>query len=83
MKNLLIICFCVFGFTNATFASKPLFKTGRISLAGESFSIGMSIDKTLLQHTVRDFSSTLILNGIQDLFIKDSEAKNEFSAGLL
>ena len=48
-------------------AGDPIFKTGRISLGGESFSIGMSLDKTLVQHAVRDFSSTMLINGIQDL----------------
>lgn len=69
--TLLIVSLTLFNTVNA---SDPIFKTKRLNIAGESFSFGLSIDKTLIQHTIRDASSTILCNSFQH-FIFRSEKK--------
>lgn len=78
MKKLFMFgAILILSMNTSAFAGDPIFKTGRISLFGESFSVGMSLDKTLAQHAVRDFSSTMVLNGVQSLFIKNPDKRKK------
>jgi len=46
----------------------PLFRTTPVNFLGEPISFGAAVDKNTFQHVIRDFSSTLLVNGVQTIF---------------
>lgn len=50
MKTVLTIAMVVVSLN--VLQADPIWKSGRLTVMGESFSVGLSIDNTLLQHAL-------------------------------